>query len=310
MSASTSSPTIHVSSGSASSAVERGLEVRRRSACRARSPRRPAAYSSAGDERARVEQRPARRLPPAVLVQAVELGAGLELGERAREVHVAEDLVRLGRLVAAAEQHGVGALADELDPVEVLDDRRHRQREHALAARARARPRSASSAAPRPRARSRARAARSASVGASAGRVVGDEAEPVPVGAQPRDRLRRARDRLARDVEDAVDVEQNARPWSGESIRVTRSVSMPARRDRAALLALERPGRPARAEDRDARRGDLRRRGLVGADRGAEAARGREGGPVAPRGRPGRAQPVAQPRARDRAARRAAARRR
>ena len=66
-----------------------------------------------GDEGARVEARALGRLPPAVLVQAVEIGA--------------------------AEQHGVRPLADELDPVEVLDDRVHRQREHALPAKRRGR---------------------------------------------------------------------------------------------------------------------------------------------------------------------------
>ena len=66
-------------------------------------------------------------------MQAVELGALLELGECAREVVVAEHLIRLEALVGAAEQHGVRALADELDALEVLDDRRHRQGEDALA---------------------------------------------------------------------------------------------------------------------------------------------------------------------------------
>ena len=66
-------------------------------------------------------------------MQAEELGAGLELGEGTREVHVAEDLVRLGRLVGAAEEDGVGVVADHLDPVEVLDDRGHGERQHALA---------------------------------------------------------------------------------------------------------------------------------------------------------------------------------
>ena len=51
----------------------------------------------------------------------------------------------------------------------------------------------------------------------------------------------------------------------GESIRVTRSVALPVSRDRAALLALQRPGRPAREHVRDARGGALRRRGLLGA---------------------------------------------
>ena len=50
------------------------------------------------------------------------------------QVHVAEDLVRLERLVAAADQHGVGVVADELEPLEIGDDRGHHQREHPPAA--------------------------------------------------------------------------------------------------------------------------------------------------------------------------------
>jgi hypothetical protein len=46
-------------------------------------------------------------------------------------------------------------------------------------------------------------------IGARPRRVVGDEAQPVAVRAQPVHRVDRARDRLAGDVEDAVDVQQN-----------------------------------------------------------------------------------------------------
>ena len=66
-------------------------------------------------------------------MQAIQLRSELELGERAREIHVGEDEVRLRRVVGAADQHGLGALADELEAVEVADERMHRQREHALA---------------------------------------------------------------------------------------------------------------------------------------------------------------------------------
>ena len=58
-----------------------------------------------------------------------------------------------------------------------------------------------------------------------------------------------------------------------ESIRVTRSVSIPLDGDRDPRLALERPGRPARQHGGDARRGALRRRGVVGADGRSEATR-------------------------------------
>ena len=133
MSASTSSPTIQVSFGSESSTS--------RAASKYAGLGFPSTVASclgrvleSRDEGAGVQHRAARRLPPAVLVQAVELGAALELGEGAREVHVAEDLVvQFAALLRAAEQDRVGALADELDPLEVLDDVGHRQREDAFA---------------------------------------------------------------------------------------------------------------------------------------------------------------------------------
>src|SRR5262249_47849728 len=71
-----------------------------------------------GAEEAGVEPGAAAGLPPAVLVQAVELRPALELRERAGEVHVAEDPPGLlGVLVGAAEEDGIGTLADELDPL-------------------------------------------------------------------------------------------------------------------------------------------------------------------------------------------------
>ena len=66
-------------------------------------------------------------------MQAVELGAGLELEKRAVEVEVGEDAAGLLALVGAADEHGVGVHADQLEAVEVVEDARHRQREHALA---------------------------------------------------------------------------------------------------------------------------------------------------------------------------------
>ena len=58
-----------------------------------------------------------------------------------------------------------------------------------------------------------------------------------------------------------------------ESIRVTRSVTIPLSEIDAPVLALERAGRAARPEVGDPRGGDLRRRGLRVADRPPEAAR-------------------------------------
>ena len=53
--------------------------------------------------------------------------------ERPREVHVAEDASGLVTLVRAADEDRVGVLADEIEAVEILDHRRHRQRDHAPA---------------------------------------------------------------------------------------------------------------------------------------------------------------------------------
>ena len=60
--------------------------------------------------------------------------AGLELGPGAGKIHVREDEVRLRRLVRTTEEHSVRALADELELVEVGDQRVHRQCQDALAA--------------------------------------------------------------------------------------------------------------------------------------------------------------------------------
>ena len=115
----------------------------------------------------------------------------------------------------------------------------------------------------------------------------------------------RAGDRLARDVEHPVDVEQNGchgrRVYSRDAVG-----HPPARRDRASLLALERPGRPARAEDR---RRVSRRCSTSRPRRRSRATQKRrviaKAGPVCG-GRPGRAEPAPKPRTGDRAARRAA----
>ena len=209
MSASTSSPTIHVSSGSASTAssaarkyVGLGLPSTVAST--------PAAYSSPATNAPESSSGP-RRLPPRVLVQAVELRARVELGERSREVHVREDGVRLGRLVRAADQHDLGVLADELHALEVLDDRR------ASSARARAGERVRGGARRRLELvvveldahRAELRGER----GARLRGVVRDEAEPVPASrsrltalGRPGSARRRRGARRRRPAE--------SRPWS------------------------------------------------------------------------------------------------
>src|SRR4029453_11935727 len=73
-------------------------------------------------------------------------------------------------------------------------------------------------------------------------------------------------------------------------------------------LALERPGRPACAEDGDAGRGGSRRRALRRGERRGEAARRRACGPGPSRRRSRRTQPGTKSRARTRAAGRPAAR--
>jgi hypothetical protein len=77
---------------------------------------------------------PAAYSRPATYAPASNCGpCFVELGERAGQVHVREDEVRLRRLVGATEEHGIGAVAHELDALEVTDDRVHRQGEDALA---------------------------------------------------------------------------------------------------------------------------------------------------------------------------------
>ena len=101
-------------------------------------------------------------------------------------------------------------VADELEAVEVGDDRRHHEREHALSrelARRGARcrlelvvvEREAHLAQLLGEARARPR------------RVVRDESQRVPGATELRDGIRGAGNRLPGDVQHAVDVEQNAR---------------------------------------------------------------------------------------------------
>ena len=162
------------------------------------------------DERARVEHRATARLPPLVLVQAVQRRAHLDLVERTREVHVAEDLVRLERLVAAADQHGLRVIADELEAVEIGNDVGHHEREDALAG-------ELTRGCPWRRLdllvleREAHVAKLFCEAGSRPGRVVRDEPESVARATELRDGVRGARDRISGDVQHAVDVEQNAR---------------------------------------------------------------------------------------------------
>ena len=132
------------------------------------------------------------------------------LAEGPQEVHVAEDLVGLHRLVAPAEEHRLRPLADELDPVQVGNDGRHDERIDALAGKLAGSGTwrglqllvvdGESEAAQllgeaRPRTR----------------RVVGYVAERVTGLAQPLDRVDSAGNRVSGNVQHAVDVEQNAR---------------------------------------------------------------------------------------------------
>ena len=151
------------------------------------------------------------RLPPAVAVKAVEVGAELELRECVGEIHVREDEVRLRRLVRPADQHGVRAVADELDAFEVADDRMHRR------GRGRAYPF---------RTLHRGRRDRLHLLGvdldaladelcdelrARPHGVVRDESEPVTVVTKTLHRVGGTGYWIAGDVQDPVDVEENRR---------------------------------------------------------------------------------------------------
>ena len=251
------------------------------------------------DEGARVEPRAVGRLPPAVLVQAVELGAGEELEERAVQVEVGEDPARLGALVAAADEHGVGVHPDQLDPVEVVEDPRHRQREHALAGE-----HLRGDAAGRlelvvlePETHL---AEASGELGAGHRRRVRDEPEPVAGASEAAHGIDRTGDRLAGDMQHTVHVEQNRRHG-----RRVYSVGTPV-----PLLTVERAGRAACSEELDTGRGDLRRRGFGRAQRGRAAPGAREARPDGAGDLPGRALTATESRARNRADRRAGRRRR
>ena len=256
MSPSRSSPTIQVSSASASSASSAAVEVRgarlaehgRLDLGRVLEP---------GDERARVEQRPARRLPPAVLVQAVELGARLELGERAREVHVAR---RRGSSPRSRRRRRSG--------------RRRRPRRRARCpSRSSTMPGivSASTRLPCERVRRGAGGrlqlvvveldARSRGAARRAARrecvvLFVTKRSRWPVLAQPRDRLGRAGDRLRRRRAGRRRRRGEWPPWTRESIQVTRSVSMPRSEIELRFSRSSGPGGQHAQKSDDARRGD------------------------------------------------------
>jgi hypothetical protein len=142
-------------------------------------------------------------------VQAVEGRARLDLGERAREVHVAEHLVRLERLVAAADEDGVSVVTDELEVLEVGNDGLHDEREYTL-------PLELACGCTRRRLqllildREAHLTELLGQLGARTGRVVRDEAQLVAGFPEVGDRLDGTGNRLAGDVEHAVDVQQNA----------------------------------------------------------------------------------------------------
>src|SRR5262249_26999589 len=96
-------------------------------------------------------------------------------------------------------------------------------------------------------------------------------------------------DRRARNVQDAVDVQENG----GHGQRVY------SLRSRVPLLAARGSGRPARAEDLDARRGPVRRRGLGGPHSGGAGTRPTVARPGRACGRARRAGPASGPAARD-----------
>jgi len=99
-----------------------------------------------------------------------------------------------------------------------------------------------------------------------------------------------------------VDVEENCRHDGSESIRVTRSVARPPRRDRAATSRSSGPGgQHAQKSETRWRRSSTWKPRARWTPRRSDAAR--EGRPGAARDRPGRAQPAAKQGARDGATR-------
>ena len=144
-------------------------------------------------------------------MQANEARAVFELGERPAQIRIGEDALGLLGLVGAAEQHGVGARVDQRGvPLQVGPDRGHDQGQDPLPGQQLARgergrldlvllDRDADRAELLRQARPRPR------------RVVRDEAQGMTVGAQALDALGRAGNRLAGDVQDAIDVDENGR---------------------------------------------------------------------------------------------------
>jgi len=118
----------------------------------------------------------------------------------------------LQALIDAAQDpaYGVRVVADELEYVEVGDDGRHDECEHAL-------PGELADRRPRRRLqlvvveREPHVAQLAGETGARPRRVVGDVTQRVTGSTELRDRVRRARNGLSGDVQNAVDVEQNAR---------------------------------------------------------------------------------------------------
>ena len=141
-------------------------------------------------------------------MEAVEVGAELDLREGAREVHVREDEVRLGGLVRAADEDGVDVVADELDALEVTDEGVHDEGEDSPAAErldgcvcGRLHLGHVELDAHRLQGRGE--------FGLRARRRVRDEAQPVSVSAEAPHSVGRTRERLTGHVQYAVDVEQN-----------------------------------------------------------------------------------------------------
>ena len=207
-----------------------------------------------GHERARVEPRPVGRLPPAVPVQAVELGARPASSRNARlrfryEKIAARLLALVGSRRRAPRRRSCRSARG---PSRSSRMPGHRQREHALALRARAQRRCRSSGARRPR-------SRSPSHGAT--RRAG--ARDIVVEFVTK-RMRWPASRSRRTASTAPGIgspETCSTPSTSSRIAAMDAESI---RSEVALplLPVERAGRPARAEELDAGRGALRRRGI------------------------------------------------
>ena len=262
----------------------------------------PAAYSSPATNAPESSSGPARRLPPRVLVQAVELRAGLELGERAAQ--------------GSCTRRRGSSPASRRRP---RSARPRRNRRRAARPRGRRGSPASSSASTRLPASACAAARRRRlelvvlELDAHRAELLGERARDcVVLFVTKRRRCPSSRSRRTAAAAPGIGAPETCSTPStsrrmaamdGESIRVTRSVLLPLVRDRAsASRARAAPAGSTRTARRRGWRPASTSRPLRRSPPGRSAGCSRGSGPDDPRRRPGRAEPVAEPRARRRSA--------